>query len=224
MADYATVGGGFSNTANSLYSTVPGGRENIAAGDYSFAAGRRAKANHAGAFVWGDSTDSDVVSLAANSFTARVSGGMRIYTNAIMTLGVSLDTDAVAWGTISDRNKKKDFQPVAGESILDRLRSMPITTWRYIWERSDSVPHIGPVAQDFKALFYPGRDNKTISTLEFDGVAFAAIKALEQRTAQLQQENAALKTALERENAAQNSRIAKLEAALLSADGDEEAD
>ena len=84
---------------------------------------------------------------------------------------------------------------------------MPITTWRYIWERSDSVPHIGPVAQDFKALFYPGRDDKTISTLEFDGVELAAIKALEKRTAQLQQENEALK-----------ARIAKLEAALLSAD------
>jgi len=37
------------------------------------------------------------------------------------------------------------------------------------------------MAQDFKAAFYPGRDNKCITTLEFDGVELAAIKGLNQK-------------------------------------------
>ena len=42
--------------------------------------------------------------------------------------------------------------------------------------RNNDVPNIGPMAQDFKAAFYPGRDDKGISTLEFDGVELAAIR------------------------------------------------
>ncbi len=71
---WATVGGGFFNVASGTRGTVPGGRENTAAGQYSFAAGRRAKANHDGAFVWGDSTDADVASTAPNQFLVRASG------------------------------------------------------------------------------------------------------------------------------------------------------
>jgi hypothetical protein len=40
------------------------------------------------------------------------------------------------------------------------------------------------MSQDFKAAFYPGRDHKTISTLEFDGVALAAIQGLNQKLEQ----------------------------------------
>ena len=54
---FGTVGGGGVNTASGNYSTVPGGQNNEAAGDYSFAAGRRAKANHNGTYVWADYTD-----------------------------------------------------------------------------------------------------------------------------------------------------------------------
>jgi hypothetical protein len=54
------------------------------------------------------------------------------------------------------------------------------------------VPNIGPMAQDFKAAFYPGRDNKGISTLEFDGVELAAIQGLnqklEEKTARIQEQ------------------------------------
>ena len=43
------------------------------------------------------------------------------------------------------------------------------------------MPHLGPMAQDFKAAFFPGRDDKTISTLEADGVALAAIQGLNRK-------------------------------------------
>ena len=77
----SAVGAGDRNVAGGRYSTVPGGRLNSALGDYSFAAGRRAKANHDGAFVWGDATDADFASTAADQFLIRASGGVGIGTN-----------------------------------------------------------------------------------------------------------------------------------------------
>jgi len=74
MGSNATVGGGIGNTASGIAATVPGGDSNVA-GNYSFAAGRGAKANHDGAFVWGDSTNADIASTAPNQFLVRASGG-----------------------------------------------------------------------------------------------------------------------------------------------------
>src|SRR5205085_11815757 len=54
---------------------------NTAAGNYSFAAGRQAKANHNGAFVWADHTFVDFASTGVNQFLIRASGGVGINTN-----------------------------------------------------------------------------------------------------------------------------------------------
>ena len=62
--------------------------------------------------------------------------------------------------------------------MLDKLVAIPIQRWNYNWESEGDVPNIGPMAQDFKAAFYPGRDDKGITTLEFDGVELAAIQGL----------------------------------------------
>ncbi len=80
--DHATVGGGKYNTASEYGATVPGGKDNTAGGDYSFAAGRRAKANHDGAFVWADSTDTDFQSTGPDQFLIRASGGVGIGTTS----------------------------------------------------------------------------------------------------------------------------------------------
>jgi hypothetical protein len=57
---------------------VPGGNTNSAAGAYSFSAGVLAKANHNGAFVWGDSTLAQVTSTGINQFVIRANGGIRL--------------------------------------------------------------------------------------------------------------------------------------------------
>jgi hypothetical protein len=79
---YATVAGGFYNTASGLFATVPGGRSNSATMPYTLAAGRRAQANHDGAFVWADSTDADFASSASNQFAVRANGGVVFNTGA----------------------------------------------------------------------------------------------------------------------------------------------
>ena len=91
--------------------------------------------------------------------------------------GASTVTTAVP----SDRNAKKNFQPVDTVALLDKLASIPIQRWNYRWEKDSDVPHLGPMAQDFKGAFYPGRDDKNISMLEFDGVALAAIQGLSRK-------------------------------------------
>ena len=78
----AVVAGGDTNTASGDRSTVPGGVGNVAAGHHSFAAGRRAKALHDGAFVWADAHDADFASTAANQFLVRAYNGVKIVRGA----------------------------------------------------------------------------------------------------------------------------------------------
>jgi hypothetical protein len=74
----SSVAGGRGNMASGDSSTVAGGLQNNAAGSYSFAAGRQAKANHSGAFVWADGTGSDLASTAPNQFLIRAAGGVSL--------------------------------------------------------------------------------------------------------------------------------------------------
>jgi len=78
----ATVAGGASNVASGGYSAIPGGLSNAATGDWSFAAGRQAKANHQGAFVWADSTAANFTSTGQNQFLIRASGGVGVGTDS----------------------------------------------------------------------------------------------------------------------------------------------
>ncbi len=173
---------GFANAVTASGGTVCGGVGNTAAGYDSFAAGFRAKANHHGAFVWADQRSFDFPSTAANEFSVRATGGVRFVTGidggGNATAGVSLLANDTSWNVISDRAAKKNFRPANCRQVLERLSHLPIERWNYKWEGDGAVPHIGPTAQDFKAAFYPGRDDKTISTLEADGVALAAIQGL----------------------------------------------
>jgi hypothetical protein len=192
----ATISGGSANTigTNANCATIPGGYYNIAGGSYSFAAGYYAQATNAGSFVWADSsTSSRFSSTADNQFSIRSAGGVRIATTYLGTVGAQLTPGATSWTSLSDRNAKKNFQPVDTVAVLDKLAAIPVEQWNYNWEQDGDVPNLGPMAQDFKAAFYPGRDDKGISTLEFDGVELAAIQGLNQKVEAQRAENAELK-------------------------------
>jgi hypothetical protein len=81
---------------------------------------------------------------------------------------------------LSDRNLKRDIQPVDGDAVLDRVAEMPISTWSY---KSDdpSVRHLGPMAQDFHAAFGLGKSDRTYDAIDAHGVELAAIKAIYER-------------------------------------------
>lgn len=127
------------------------------------------------------------------------------------TMGQSCsDTDHCCVGLIcaggcttppSDRNLKQDFSRVDGDQILESLAELPITTWRYKAEIG-GPRHIGPMAQDFKTRFRVGADDKQILQVDADGVALAAIKALNERVGRLARENAELRREVSRLRAA----------------------
>jgi len=169
-------------------------------GNYSFAAGRRAKANHAGAFVWGDGQNVDKSSSAADQFNVYAGGGTRIFSNAAGSAGVLLAPGGGSWSSVSDRAAKQNLAPVDTRDVLERVRALPLATWNYKTQ-DDSVRHMGPVAQDFHAFFGLGVSDTTIDTIDADGVALAAIQGLRELVA----EQAAQISALE-------SRLAALEA------------
>ncbi len=141
-------------------------------------------------------------SPAANSFTARASGGVKFFTNAGATTGVSLAAGGGSWASVSDRARKRNLRPVDPMRILRRVASLPLSSWSYR-SQSVSIRHIGPMAQDFARAFAVGEDPRHITTIDADGVALAAIQGL-------YRENLAVK----RKNAALEARLAALERAF----------
>lgn len=174
--DYSTVSGGEYNTASGNCSWV-GGCKNAALGDYSFAVGSGAIANHEGAFVWADASGGELQSTEPNQFLIRAAGGTKVYSNADQTAGVTIHAGASAWAVNSDRNLKENFTPVDGQELLEKIAALPISEWNYKTQ-SEKIKHIGPVAQDFYAIFGLGDDNVTISTIDPAGIALAGIKEL----------------------------------------------
>jgi hypothetical protein len=71
------------------------------------------------------------------------------------------------------------------------------------------------VAQDFYSAFGVGADDRHISTVDADGVALAAIKALDARD----QDYASAISRLESDNARQQAAISDLERRLASLEG-----
>jgi len=285
-SNYSVIGGGdFNNIPNnSVAATIPGGERNFAA-NYAFAAGRRAKANHPGAFVWADSTDADFSSTGNNQFCIRAGGGVGIniapafpldvqanqavgrftstnavngsvlvldnstpsfnyygainfqggsgqigyVTNGHMTfrtgsfermriegggnvgIGTSFPTNklhvaggvsATAYVTTSDRNAKENLTPISSREILDKVAALPI--WRWNYKAMNDGPHLGPMAQDFYAAFSLGGSDTTITTVDPDGVALAAIQGLNEKVESGKQQ-------AEIKNQKSEERIQKLE-------------
>jgi len=168
------------------------------------------------------SSSASFSSLANNEFAVRATGGVRLVTgvdgsgNPIG--GVTIAAGDTSWTTVCDQNAKKNFAPVNGQEVLDKLAAVPLEKWNYKWEKDNDVPHIGPMAQAFKAACYPGRDNKSITTLEFDGVELAAIQGLNEKVesgkqkAEAQMEQLVARSQrLETQNADLKARLEKLE-------------
>lgn len=124
------------------------------------------------------SFSSDALTASANNqINMRGSGGIRLFTSMNMSSGVTLSAGGSAWNVVSDRNAKENIIPVNTRDILRGVLKLPISTWNYKTQDS-SIRHIGAMAQDFKAAFEVGESDKTISTIDPDGVALAAIQGL----------------------------------------------
>jgi Chaperone of endosialidase len=205
--EYASILGGFGNSASGPYAIVAGGDGDAAAGTLSFAAGYHADAGHNGSFVWSDfvSGSATLKDSAVNQFVVRSSGGVYVYSNEDVTTGVALTPGSGTWASVSDRSAKTDIVPLDDDSILAKVAALPVSAWRY--KSESGVRHVGPMAQDFYAAFGVGIDDRHITSIDEDGVALAAIKALSEK---LERKAGAIGK-LQRENAAMQRRLAAIE-------------
>lgn len=185
------------------------GEDNVASGAASVAMGFHAHTNaRQGSFVFGDRSTVDTIRAGVNhSANWRVSGGFRIYTSSTLSTGMTFQSGASVsnwgqsnaviststgaylstsgvWTNVSDVNKKHRFEEISDEEVLEKLRKLPVTKWSYKTD-AENIKHIGPTAQDFYAAFGLGNDNRSIGTVDIDGVTLAGVKALEERTRNL---------------------------------------
>ncbi|HET7095217.1 MAG TPA: tail fiber domain-containing protein, partial [Thermomicrobiales bacterium] len=109
--------------------------------------------------------------------------------------GFVCDAGECARGMISDRQRKRDIASVDPADMLARAAALPVASWSYTFD-DPAVRHIGPMAQDFAALFGVGADDRHIHPVDGQGVALAAIQGLYAEVRRLQGEQAALQARL----------------------------
>jgi hypothetical protein len=162
--------------------------------DHTTAMGKFASNNgFSGTFIWSDGSataSADTFrNTANNEFALRATGGFRFRTNLGGTTGCNLPAGSGVFNCTSSRTTKQNFMMVNGESVLSSLRNIPVSTWNYISE-GQNVRHIGPMAEDFYKEFGLGTGSTSIGIQDLASVSIAAVKALDARTAQLQQKSA----------------------------------
>lgn len=158
-----------------------------------------------GSFVFADaSINSYMDATANNQFNVRARGGIRLRTSTATqdSVGVNANTGCDIPGNsgvmscASSRLVKENYLSLDGEEVLSKLRRLPVMQWNYIGDDSGEK-HIGPFAEDFQTAFKLSPSDKSIGAQDLSGVALVGVQALEQRTANLQNENNLLKSRLE---------------------------
>lgn len=189
--------------------------------DHTTAMGKFASNNgFQGTFIWSDGAaqaSADTFrNTANNEFALRATGGFRFRTNLGGTTGCNLPAGSGVFNCTSSRKTKENFLAISGVDVLSRLRAVPVSSWNYISE-GNNVRHMGPMAEDFYEQFKLGTGNTSIGVQDLAGVSIAAIKALDERTEQLQKKTAEvskLRTEVDElraMNAAFAARLAALE-------------
>ena len=87
-----------------------------------------------------------------------------------------LPQGAGSWSHVSDKNLKINVTTIDSPKILGVVSELPISEWGY--KGQDYVRHIGPMAQDFYALFGLGNSDRLINSVDVDGVILASIQGL----------------------------------------------
>ena len=182
--------------------------------DHTTAMGKFATNNgFSGTFIWSDGSATAAAdtfrNTANNEFAARATGGFRFRTNLGGTTGCNLPAGSGVFNCTSSKLTKENFEAVDGEQVLSVIRNLDITTWNYITE-GKNVRHIGPMAEDFYGAFNLGTGNTSIGVQDLASVSLAAVKALEERTAQLQARTAEVDV-LRAQLAAMEERLSALE-------------
>jgi hypothetical protein len=142
---------------------------------------------------------------SANGSATSGSDGLIVWSNS----GASGFNSSGALFQPSDRNSKKDFTPVDGREVLEKVAAMPVSTWHY--KNDDKTLYMGPMAQDFYANFGLGDRDTVIHGVNADGVALAAIQGLNAKLGDELKQRDLVIEAQKARIAEMESRVARLE-------------
>lgn len=145
------------NTEIALEDTATGGRRWALRSDYQ---------SSTGIFLLEDRASS-LVRLVVGP-TDNMCLGNRIPTVPLLMQNGAYCT-GTQWVSVSDRDRKENFEPVDERRVLEQVAALPITSWNYTNE-SATVKHLGPTAQDFRAAFGLGDDDRAIGTVDENGM------------------------------------------------------
>jgi hypothetical protein len=146
------------------------------------------------------------------------SGGVTVQ-GSLLALNLTSSTDVTAFRDMwarsfnltSDRSAKENFTVVDPGQVLDKLLGISITRWNF--KDDPQAEHIGPVAQDFRAAFGLGANDKYIATVDAHGVALAAIQGLNRKVDQRDKELQGLLKQQQEQIEALKAEIAAVKAA-----------
>lgn len=99
---------------------------------------------------------------------------------AVDLLSLADSGDMVLSGTLaqlSRRDSKEHFRPIDHQMMLTALKKLNISTWNYK-HQPDTERHLGPVAEEFYAVYKLGTDADHIATSDMAAVALASSQAL----------------------------------------------
>ena len=172
--------------------------------------------NGAPGFIFTNSASGDTwqfAQTAVGDFTVSLigTGGSELQVNkdgrvtmgpgATQTFNLAPNGNLTINGTLtqgSSRDIKENFSRIEPQEILARVTKLPLQEWTYKADAPESR-HLGPVAEDFRAAFGLGEDDKHIAPMDAAGVALASIQAMhglmedkDQRIADLEEQNLAL--------------------------------
>ncbi|HEX4963498.1 MAG TPA: tail fiber domain-containing protein [Thermoanaerobaculia bacterium] len=85
----------------------------------------------------------------------------------------------------SDRAVKESLSAVVPGEVLSKLSSLPLFTWNFIQDPA-KAQHLGPMAQDFRAAFGLGEDERHIAPSDLAGVTLAAVQGLNMKVEEQQ--------------------------------------
>jgi trimeric autotransporter adhesin len=148
-------------------------------------------------------TATSLVNATAIGYGAQVNASNKV---RIGNTNVTKIEGQVAYTFTSDRNQKENFQPIDGDEVLRKISKFDLSSWNYKKNDPTKFRHYGPMAQEFFAAFGHDAvgqcgDSVTMNSGDEAGILFAAVQALEKRTAEMKAvkaENADLRARLER--------------------------
>ncbi len=118
---------------------------------------------------------------------------MRLTSSGDLTITGDLTANGQLYA--SSKSIKEDFEKIDKNEILKNLNELQVSKWKYKTDK-DEVSHIGPMAEDFHALFgLNGADkSSSISVSDIVGITIASVQELNNQIGNLKAENVNVKT------------------------------